>query len=163
MITDTVRRAVRRLRPARPDRLSRALAAAGPAGLASAATPDTTGPAEALNGYQVLDEVLRLPVSTWRYHWDPPHVRHLGPMAQDWHAAFGLGANNVTISATDANGVALVCVQALHRHIDDLRSEIATLQERIARLEEPYRSEPHGSEPSRSQPSRSEPSTPPAR
>ncbi|MGW6744564.1 tail fiber domain-containing protein [Streptomyces sp. NPDC055025] len=156
------------MRTARPDRLSRALAAAGPAGLASAATADTTGPAEALNGYEVLDEVLRLPVSTWRYHWDPPHVRHLGPMAQDWHAAFGLGADNVTISATDANGVALVCVQALHRHIDDLRSEIATLQERVARLEEPCRSElsrpePHGSEAGRSERGRSEPATPPAR
>ncbi len=143
-----MRRAVRRLRPARPDRspraradhLSRARASAGPAGLASAATPDTTGPADALNGYEVLDEVLRLPVGTWRYLWDPPHVRHLGPMAQDWHAAFGLGADNVTISATDTNGVALVCVQALHRHIDDLRTQITVLQDRIARLEEPHRS-----------------------
>ncbi|SCF68902.1 tail fiber domain-containing protein [Streptomyces sp. SID4917] len=147
MIIDTVRRAVRRLRPARPDRLSRARAghlsraqaSAGPAGLASAATADTTGPADALNGYEVLDEVLRLPVSTWRYHWDPPHVRHLGPMAQDWHAAFGLGADNVTISATDTNGVALVCIQALHRHIEDLRTQITALQDQIARLEEPRR------------------------
>ncbi|MEV7960465.1 tail fiber domain-containing protein [Streptomyces sp. NPDC088252] len=121
-------RAVRDARAARRDPLSRARAAAGPAGMASAATPATTGPAEAVNGYQVLDDVLRLPVSTWRYHWDPPHVRHLGPMAQDWHAAFGLGDNNVTISATDTNGVALVCIQALNRRIDDLTARVETLE-----------------------------------
>ncbi|WP_324613883.1 tail fiber domain-containing protein [Streptomyces sp. CB00316] len=44
-----------------------------------------------VNGCQVLEQVLQLPVSTWRYHWDPPHVRHLGPMAQDWWKAFGVG------------------------------------------------------------------------
>ncbi|PNE34827.1 hypothetical protein AF335_08570 [Streptomyces eurocidicus] len=105
--------------------------------MASAATAATTGPAKAVNGHKVLEEVLRLPVSTWRYHWDPPDVRHLGPMAQDWHAAFGLGDNNVTISATDTNGVALVCIQALHRRIEDLTAQVETLREQAARPDRP--------------------------
>ncbi|ARZ72529.1 hypothetical protein SMD11_6953 [Streptomyces albireticuli] len=130
-------RAARRARAARRDPLTRAQVLAGPAGLASAATAATTGPAEAVNGHQVLEEVLRLPVSTWRYHWDPPDVRHLGPMAQDWHAAFGLGDNDVTISATDTNGVALVCIQALHRRIEDLTAQVETLREQVGRLDRP--------------------------
>ncbi|MBB5122081.1 tail fiber domain-containing protein [Streptomyces eurocidicus] len=130
-------RAARAARAARRDPLTRAQVLAGPAGLASAATAATTGPAKAVNGHKVLEEVLRLPVSTWRYHWDPPDVRHLGPMAQDWHAAFGLGDNNVTISATDTNGVALVCIQALHRRIEDLTAQVETLREQAARPDRP--------------------------
>ncbi|WP_409239793.1 tail fiber domain-containing protein [Streptomyces sp. PA5.6] len=102
------------------------------AGLASAATPAAVQPVEAVNGYRVLEEVVRLPVSSWRYHWDPPEVRHLGPMAQDWWAAFGLGGSDTTICATDANGVALVAIQALHRELDDLRQEVADLREQAA-------------------------------
>lgn len=87
MSTTLLRRVVRRVWSTRRHPLAGAQEAAGAAGLASAATVATTGPADAVNGYQVLDEVLCLPVSTWRYHWEPEHVRHLGPMAQDWHAA----------------------------------------------------------------------------
>ena len=119
------------LRTVRGSRLAHARAS-GPAGLASAASAATTiGSAKPVNGHEVLDEVLRLPISTWRYRFDAPHVRHLGPMAQDWHAAFGLGADDVTISCVDTNGVALVCIQGLHRLIDDLRAEVNTLREQI--------------------------------
>jgi hypothetical protein len=48
----------------------------------------TGGP---VNGFQVLEQVASLPISTWRYHWEAPQVRHLGPMVQDWAATFGIG------------------------------------------------------------------------
>lgn len=105
-----------------------------PAGVTSTAAPgaiDATG--EAVNGFDVLDSVLRLPVSTWRYVWEGDEVRHLGPMAQDWHAAFGLGVNDRTICCTDTNGVALVAVQALHRRLADLRQEVEDLRQEMAR------------------------------
>lgn len=131
MITSAWRRLFRGLRTAR-GQVAQARAG-GPAGLASAASAQTTiGCAKPVNGHEVLNEVLRLPISTWRYRFDPPHVRHLGPMAQDWHAAFGLGADDVTISCTDTNGVAMACIQGLHRLIEDLRVEVQMLRDEIS-------------------------------
>lgn len=85
---------------------------------------------EAVNGYDILNEVAALPISTWRYEWEPAHIRHLGPMAQDWMAAFGLGDDDEVIHAGDASGVALVCIQALHREVLELRAEVDRLQGR---------------------------------
>ncbi|MEV4170236.1 tail fiber domain-containing protein [Nonomuraea sp. NPDC049709] len=75
-----------------------------------------------LDGDEVLAKVVALPISTWRYSWDDEHVRHLGPMAQDWWAAFGLGGTDTAISCIDANGVALVAIQALHRELQALKA-----------------------------------------
>ncbi|WP_411110520.1 hypothetical protein [Streptomyces sp. c-19] len=101
---------------------------ASAAGLASGAVSGAVCGSDPVNGYQVLEQVVRLPVSTWRYHWDPPHVRHLGPMAQDWWKAFGVGENDRTICCTDANGVAIVAIQALHRELTELRGEVTALR-----------------------------------
>ncbi|GGS92689.1 hypothetical protein GCM10010222_37870 [Streptomyces tanashiensis] len=101
----------------------------------SAAGPrDTVGvaPVGAVNGFAVLDAVAALPVSTWRYLWEPEGVRHLGPMAQDWHAAFGFNRDDTRIPVVDGLGVALVCIQALQRHVEELRAEVAMLREAVA-------------------------------
>lgn len=91
-----------------------------------------------INGFQVLERVAGLPISTWRYHWEAPQVRHLGPMAQDWAATFGLGENDTTIAAVDANGVALVSIQALYQLIGELRQEVVELRRQVsARTDDP--------------------------
>jgi hypothetical protein len=82
----------------------------------------------------VLAELARLPISTWRYRWDPADVKHLGPMAQDFAAAFGLGADERVIDTIDAQGVALVAVQALLERVE-------ALEARVARLEAPSTAE----------------------
>jgi hypothetical protein len=66
-----------------------------------------------VHGQQVLAAVTALPISTWRYQSDPPGLYHLGPMAQDWKAAFDFGQDDTSIPIVDAIGVLLVCVQAL--------------------------------------------------
>ncbi|MGW7705545.1 tail fiber domain-containing protein [Streptomyces sp. NPDC054771] len=86
-------------------------------------------PVGAVNGHAVLDTVAALPISTWRYLWEPEDVRHLGPMAQDWHAAFGFNRDDTTIPVVDGLGVALVCVQALHRRVEELTAEVDRLRE----------------------------------
>ncbi|MEV7776973.1 tail fiber domain-containing protein [Kitasatospora sp. NPDC088351] len=85
-------------------------------------------PVGAVNGHAVLETVAALPVSTWRYLWEPEDVRHLGPMAQDWHAAFGFNRDDTTIPVVDGLGVALVCVQALHRRVEELTAEVDRLR-----------------------------------
>ncbi|MFJ6569588.1 tail fiber domain-containing protein [Streptomyces sp. NPDC091292] len=87
-------------------------------------------PAEPVNGYQILESVAALPISTWRYLWEPEGMRHLGPMAQDWHATFDFHHPNTgVIPVVDSSGVALVCIQALNHRIDELTAEVARLRE----------------------------------
>ena len=64
-----------------------------------------------------LAAAVALDVSTWTYAWDDPRVRHLGPMSQDFAAAFGLGSSDRRIDMVDYCGVLLTCVQVLHDRI----------------------------------------------
>jgi hypothetical protein len=73
----------------------------------------------------VLESVSRLPISTWSYRADP-EVRHLGPMAQDFRAAFGLGETDRLYHSVDAHGVALASVKALY---DIIREQDARLRQ----------------------------------
>jgi len=84
-----------------------------------------------VNGFEILDKVLALPISAWSYTFDDPSVRHIGPMAQDWAAAFGLGDTDRMIDMVDANGITLVCIQALHRRIAELQEEVTRLRDRL--------------------------------
>jgi hypothetical protein len=85
------------------------------------------GSDEPVDGYEILEKLAALPISTWNYKSDPPSVRHLGPMAQDFMAAFGLGDDDKVINTVDANGVVMVAIQALYRRIEALEAEIARL------------------------------------
>jgi hypothetical protein len=61
----------------------------------------------------VLAKVAALPVSEWRYTSERG-VRHVGPMAQDFYAAFGLGEDDRHITSIDEDGIALAAIKALH-------------------------------------------------
>ncbi|QMU67794.1 tail fiber domain-containing protein [Streptacidiphilus sp. P02-A3a] len=108
--------------------------------LAAATAPAPVGAGGPVNGYALLETVAALPVSSWRYLWEPENVRHLGPMAQDWQAAFGFNQDPTSIPVVDGLGVTLVCVQALHRRVEELSAEVARLREAAT-----VRSEPEGS------------------
>jgi endosialidase-like protein len=87
------------------------------------------GEADAVRGSDVLEKLAELSISTWNYKGDDPSVRHMGPMAQDFFAAFGLGDDDKTINLLDANGVVMVAIQALYRRVQSLESEIAALKD----------------------------------
>ncbi|MBP7602247.1 MAG: tail fiber domain-containing protein [Thermoflexales bacterium] len=76
----------------------------------------------------VLEAVAALPVSTWNYTAQDPAIRHIGPMAQDFYAAFNVGETDTGISTVDAQGVALAAIQGL-------RAENTELKARLDRLE----------------------------
>lgn len=93
-------------------------------------------------GDDVLTRLRSLPITSWSYRTDPGGIRHLGPTAQDFRAAFGLGQDDVTIGTVDADGVALAAAQALdartleqQRRIEALEAENADLRARMERLE----------------------------
>jgi hypothetical protein len=87
--------------------------------------------AEPVKGFELLEKLAALPVSTWRYKTEPPETRHLGPMAQDFMAAFGLGDSDKHINFVDANGVTIVAVQALYRRLVALEAEVAELRSKL--------------------------------
>jgi hypothetical protein len=60
-----------------------------------------------------------------------PHVRHLGPTAQDFYEVFGLGDDDKYISTVDADGVALAAIQALYELIKEKEVQIKTQQKYI--------------------------------
>lgn len=76
----------------------------------------------------ILDKVSRLPISSWTYDKDPAEVRHLGPMAQDFRAAFGLGDDDRTYYAVDAQGVALAAIKALNEQVSAQSARIEKLE-----------------------------------
>lgn len=43
---------------------------------------------------EVLERLGQVRIQEWRFRRHDPAERHLGPMAQDFHAAFGLGTDD---------------------------------------------------------------------
>ncbi|MGV9745332.1 tail fiber domain-containing protein [Rhodococcus zopfii] len=66
---------------------------------------------------EILVRLSELPLSLWTYGFDHSSVRHLGPMAQDFAAAFGLGYSKRRIAVVDANGVCMAAIQALYGRV----------------------------------------------
>jgi RHS repeat-associated protein len=80
----------------------------------------------------VLERLSQLDVTSWRYKGEGERVRHIGPMAQDFHAAFGLGASDREITLVDANGVLIAAVQALYRGLQDKEAQVGALEQELA-------------------------------
>ena len=76
---------------------------------------------------EVLRKVAALPLHTWTYTNESAGIRHLGPVAQDFHAAFGVGADDKHIATVDADGVALAAIQGLNEKVE-VRSDKAEVR-----------------------------------
>jgi len=94
----------------------------------------------------ILASVAALPISSWRYTNETAVVRHVGPMAQDFRAAFRLGNGDKFIEFVDEEGVALAAIQGLNEKVEvgsqkaevrmqQLEKENAELRERLEKLE----------------------------
>ena len=83
----------------------------------------------------VLERVANLPVTYWNYTKDGSSERHIGPVAEDFYAAFGLGEDDKHIALSDSVGVALAAVQGLHEQLQAKDQRIAALEARLAALE----------------------------
>lgn len=88
-----------------------------------------------VDGSEVLERLTEIPITTWNYKADAPEVRHMGPMAQDFYAAFELGQDDRHIAPLDTNGVALAAIQTLYQTVQEQDAEIARLQQENGDLE----------------------------
>ena len=85
---------------------------------------------EPLDHQVILEKVMDLDISQWRYK-DDPQSKHIGPMAQDFYLAFELGDTDKGISSIDTGGVALAAIQALKQENETMKSENAQLRSEL--------------------------------
>jgi hypothetical protein len=102
---------------------------------------------EPVNAREVLKKVAALPVTSWHYKHDLKR-RYIGPMAQDFHEAFGLGSDDKTITTLDTDGVTLAAIKGLVEESEardsrigrleaenaEMRSRLQAIDERLGRL-----------------------------
>ncbi|MFI5136167.1 MAG: tail fiber domain-containing protein, partial [Chitinophagales bacterium] len=98
-----------------------------------------------LNENDILNKVNQLKIQRWHYIADHNAITHIGPVAQDFYALFGVG-DSTTISTIDPSGVALLAIQALtekdkqrdaaivlqQAQIDELKSMVADMQQSLS-------------------------------
>jgi hypothetical protein len=85
----------------------------------------------------VLEKLARVPVQRWNYKWEaetnPPH---LGPMAQDFKAAFYPGRDDKSISTLEFDGVELAAIQGLNQKLEEKETRIRTLEKELSELKQ---------------------------
>jgi hypothetical protein len=117
--------------------------ALGPGGTAWKTLSDSNAKTAvvAVDPRAVLEKLDRLPVTEWEYKHDP-HRRYYGPMAQDFHAAFGLGNDDKTINTLDADGVLFLSIKGLVEELKDRDAKIGELKAKMEAMEERLNSLP---------------------
>jgi hypothetical protein len=96
---------------------------------------------ETTDSMTILQRLAELPIQTWNYNWDDSSVRHIGPMAQDFAAAFAVGEDDKHIHPVDAQGVAFAAIQGLYMmmkekdaHEERLQAQLKIQQEQNSDL-----------------------------
>ncbi|MGB0651878.1 MAG: tail fiber domain-containing protein [Thermoplasmatota archaeon] len=82
---------------------------------------------EAVDARAVLEALAAMPVQEWSYVTEDG-VRHMGPTAQDFAAAFGLGPSETSISTVDADGVNMAAIQGLYGIVLEQQAKIEALE-----------------------------------
>jgi hypothetical protein len=95
---------------------------------------------EPADGQDILKKLATMPITHWHYQWEESNATpHLGPMAQDFKAAFYPGRDDKSITTQEIDGVALAAIQGLNQKVEqttrDKDAEIHALKERLATLE----------------------------
>lgn len=118
-----------------PDSSIGATLASGSGSWSTLSDRNTKSNFSGVDGQSLLAKLATLPISTWNYKAQPESVRHMGPTAQDFRAAFGLGEDERHISTVDAQGVALAAIQALYNEVTEKQAEITQLRSEMEKLE----------------------------
>jgi hypothetical protein len=93
----------------------------------------------AADGKDILRRLVAMPLSSWSFKGTDPSIRSLGPTAQDFYKAFGLGSDNKMIANLNLEGVALAAIQGLHQTVrQQMRAkdkEIGQLKRKLEAIE----------------------------
>jgi Chaperone of endosialidase len=88
-----------------------------------------------IDNQEILERVASLPISHWNFKTDEK-TRHIGPMAQDFYAAFNVGMDDKHIATVDEGGVALAAIQGLNEKLKEKDAQIEAFEKRLADLEQ---------------------------
>ena len=83
----------------------------------------------------VLSRIRGIPITTWSMIGGEKEVRHLGPVAEDFYAAFPLGLGNTTIGMGNIDGVNLAAAKALEARTAHLQQQLDDRTARVQALE----------------------------
>jgi trimeric autotransporter adhesin len=92
-----------------------------------------------VSGRAVLRKLQSLRIDSWRYAGERQGIRHMGPMAQGFYRAFGLGADNKHIASVDADGVSLAATKGLAQAVERQRSRLRSQGRQIESLKRAVR------------------------
>lgn len=89
----------------------------------------------------ILEKLAAMPITQWHYQWEEEEMTpHIGPVAQDFKAAFYPGTDDKTITTQEADGVALAAIQGLNQKLEEQlatkNAEIAELKRSVAELKQ---------------------------
>lgn len=90
-----------------------------------------------IDSEELLKKISALPISRWNYKDEDETVTHIGPVAQDFYALFGVGADDISISTIDPAGIALAAIQELYKkskRVDELNERLEKLEKMIDEL-----------------------------
>jgi len=102
---------------------------------------------QAVDTVAVLDKLAAIPIQQWNYKWEKnTDVPNIGPMAQDFKAAFFPGRDDKSITTLEFDGVELAAIQGLNQKLQDelsrrdaenakLKQQNDSLAERLNELE----------------------------
>ena len=91
---------------------------------------------QTIDGEKLLKNLGSIPILTWNYKAQDKSIRHIGPMAQDFYAAFNVGEDDTHITTIDADGVALAAIQALIKQNEQLSTRLIKMEATIKSLVE---------------------------
>lgn len=83
----------------------------------------------------LLQKIASLDITEWNFKYENAGIRHIGPMAQDFHTIFGLGEREDRIAPLDTSGVALAAVQGLQKELAERDRRIGELESHLERLD----------------------------
>jgi hypothetical protein len=82
----------------------------------------------------LLNKIAELPITRWNFKVEGDAVTHIGPVAQDFYAIFGVGSDDKSVASMDEAGIALAAIQELHKKNADLETEVAELKALVKQL-----------------------------
>jgi trimeric autotransporter adhesin len=82
-----------------------------------------------LDGEEVLEKIRNMPVTEWNYKKGDSSLKYVGPMAQDFYAAFHLGGtDSLGINSISIDGVNMAGVKALEKRTSEMKGELAAVK-----------------------------------
>ncbi len=86
---------------------------------------------ESVDREDLLKKISELPIERWNYKNEDESIQHIGPVAQDFYALFGVGNDDRSISTIDPAGIALAAIQELDKkmkRIEELETRLDAME-----------------------------------